>query len=75
MVVAKDSETVLNIYQRDPELFNQLNQKPARITLNGKRHYNTPFYTGPAASVTTIISETASETNNQIYLHLSSGIE
>jgi hypothetical protein len=65
MVVAKDSETVLDIYQRDPELFNQLNQKPARITLNGKRHYNTPFYTGPAASVTTIISETASEANKK----------
>jgi hypothetical protein len=65
MVVAKDSETVLDIYQRDPELFNQLNQKPARITLNGKRHYNTPFYTGPAASVTTIISDTASEVNKK----------
>ena len=63
MVVAKDSETVLDIYQRDPKAFDALNKKPARITIRGKRHYETPFYTGPAPSVTTIISETASEAN------------
>ncbi len=42
-----------------------LNQGPARITLNGKRHYVTPLPTGPAPSVTTIISETASEANKK----------
>jgi len=43
----------------------KLNQSPARITLNGKRHYVTPLPTGPAPSVTTIISETASEANKK----------
>jgi len=65
MVVAKNSETVLDIYQKDPEIFEALNKKPARVTIRGKRHYETPFYTGPAASVTTIISETASEANKK----------
>jgi hypothetical protein len=43
----------------------ELNSLPARVTLNGKRYYNTPFNSGPAASVTTILSETASEANKQ----------
>ena len=43
----------------------ELNRLPSRVTINGKRHYNTPFYTGPAASVTTILSETASEANKK----------
>ena len=59
------SDTVYDIYNRDPEAFKELNSKPARITINGKRHYETPFQTGPAASVTTIISETASEANKR----------
>ena len=42
-----------------------LNKGPARITLNGKRHYVTPLPTGPAPSVTTILSETASEANKR----------
>ena len=65
MVVAKNPETVLDIYQKDPEIFEALNKRPARVTIRGKRHYETPFYTGPAASVTTIISETASEANKK----------
>jgi len=64
-VVVNDNETVFDIYNRDPELFYKLNNEPARLTINGKRHYNTPFNTGPAASVTTIISETASEANKK----------
>lgn len=43
----------------------ELNSRPARITINGKRHYHTPFVTGPAPSVTTILSETASEANKK----------
>lgn len=43
----------------------ELNQLPSRVTINGKRHYNTPFYTGPAPSVTTILSDTASEANKR----------
>jgi hypothetical protein len=43
----------------------ELNQSPVRITLNGKRHYTTPLPCGPAPSVTTIISETASEANKK----------
>ncbi len=42
-----------------------LNKGPARITLNGRRHYVTPLPQGPAPSVTTIISETASEANKR----------
>ena len=42
-----------------------LNNGPARIVLNGKRHYVTPLPTGPAPSVTTILSETASEANKK----------
>ena len=64
-MVVNDNETVFDIYNRDPELFYKLNNEPARLTINGKRHYNTPFNTGPAASVTTIISETASEANKK----------
>jgi hypothetical protein len=52
-------------YSEEPELFEELNSKPARVTINGKRHYHTPFLTGPAPSVTTIISETASEANKK----------
>jgi hypothetical protein len=52
-------------YQGDSELLEKLNEKPARVTINGKRHYHTPFVTGPAPSVTTILSETASEANKQ----------
>ena len=63
--VNSTSDTVYDIYNRDPEAFKELNSKPARITINGKRHYETPFQTGPAASVTTIISETASEANKR----------
>ena len=43
----------------------ELNSRPARVTINGKRHYHTPFETGPAPSVTTILSETASEANKK----------
>jgi hypothetical protein len=43
----------------------ELNQLPSRIIINGKRHYNTPFCTGPAPSVTTMLSETASEINKK----------
>jgi hypothetical protein len=52
-------------YQGHPELMRELNSRPARITINGKRHYHTPFVTGPAPSVTTILSETASEANKR----------
>jgi hypothetical protein len=52
-------------YVEEPETLEDLNAKPARVTINGKRHYHTPFLTGPAPSVTTIISETASEANKK----------
>ena len=65
MVVEKKSKTVKDIFKENPSVFEELNKKPARITINGKRHYETPFWTGPAPSVTTIISETASEANKK----------
>ena len=43
----------------------ELNKTDCRIVLNGKRHYTTPLPTGPAPSVTTILSETASEQNKK----------
>jgi len=42
-----------------------LNKNPVRITLNGKRHYTTPLKQGAAPSVTTMLSQTASEANKQ----------
>jgi len=42
-----------------------LNKNPVRITLNGRRHYTTPLKQGAAPSVTTILSQTASEANKQ----------
>lgn len=66
MVVAGiSSEPWAKRYEEEPELLEKLNSRPARVTINGKRHYNTPFLTGPAPSVTTIISETASEANKK----------
>jgi len=59
------SLTVYDLFNEDPESFLELNSKPARVVINGKRHYETPFNTGPAASVTTIISQTASEANKK----------
>ena len=47
------------------DVMKDINKTAARITLNGKRHYTTPLFTGPAPSVTTIISETASEQNKK----------
>ena len=49
----------------NPDVMQNINKTAARITLNGKRHYTTPLFTGPAPSVTTIISETASEANKR----------
>ena len=43
----------------------ELNKGPARVAIKGRRHYVTPLPTGPAPSVTTIISETASEANKR----------
>lgn len=51
--------------QKQPGIMRSLNQTATRITLNGKRHYTTPLPQGPAPSVTTIISETASEANKR----------
>jgi len=57
--------TPYEIYQQNPEIFDEVNDKDARIVLNGKRHYHNPFGTKPTPSVTTIISETASEANKK----------
>jgi len=65
MVALSIVDELTGKYQGDVELLEKLNQKPARVTINGKRHYHTPFVTGPAPSVTTILSETASEANKQ----------
>ena len=66
MVVADiPTKSLQQRYSKEPELFEELNSRPARVTINGKRHYNTPFLTGVAPSVTSIISETASEANKK----------
>ena len=31
--------------KQQPDLLAELNAKPARVMINCKRHYNTPFYT------------------------------
>ena len=66
MVVADiPTEPWYQRYVEEPELLEELNAKPARVEINGKRHYHTPFLTGPAPSVTTIIGQTASEANKK----------
>ena len=59
------SDPWIKAKDEQPEVMRSLNRTAARITLNGKRHYTTPLPTGPAPSVTTIISETASEANKR----------
>jgi hypothetical protein len=59
------SDPWIKTKEKQPEKMRDLNKTAARITLNGKRHYTTPLPTGPAPSVTTIISETASEANKR----------
>jgi hypothetical protein len=59
------NEPWIKAKDQQPELMRSLNKTAARITLNGKRHYTTPLPTGPAPSVTTIISQTASEANKR----------
>ena len=59
------SEPWIKAKDQQPETMRDLNRTAARITLNGRRHYTTPLPTGPAPSVTTIISETASEANKR----------
>jgi hypothetical protein len=49
------------VWKRDQ--MEALNNKDCRITIDGRRHYTTPF--GPAPSVTTILSEIASEENKK----------
>ena len=49
------------IWRRDQ--MEALNNEECRITIDGRRHYTTPF--GPAPSVTTILSEIASEENKK----------
>jgi len=51
--------------KKTSQLMEKLNKTAARISINGKRHYTTPLETGPAPSVTTIISQTASEANKR----------
>jgi hypothetical protein len=66
MVATINIETPwIKLKEEQPDLIRDLNRLPARITINGKRHYHTPFETGPAPSVTTILSETASEANKR----------
>jgi hypothetical protein len=66
MVATIDIETPwIKLKEEQPDLIRDLNRLPARVTINGKRHYHTPFETGPAPSVTTILSETASEANKR----------
>ena len=66
-MVAKinSSDPWIKAKDEQPEVMRSINKTAARITLNGKRHYTTPLPTGPAPSVTTIISETASEANKR----------
>lgn len=61
----KQGESWLQLQDQQPQLMRNLNRTATRITLNGKRHYTTPLPSGPAPSVTTIISETASEANKR----------
>lgn len=66
MVATIDIETPwIKRQEQQPDVMRNLNGTATRITLNGKRHYTTPLPSGPAPSVTTIISQTASEANKR----------
>ncbi len=66
MVATMDIDTPwIQVQEQQPDLMRNLNGAATRITLNGKRHYTTPLPSGPAPSVTTIISQTASEANKR----------
>lgn len=66
MVATIDIDTPwIQLQEQQPEVMRNLNGAATRITLNGKRHYTTPLPSGPAPSVTTIISQTASEANKR----------
>lgn len=66
MVATIDIETPwIQLQEQQPQIMRNLNGTATRITLNGKRHYTTPLPSGPAPSVTTIISQTASEANKR----------
>ena len=43
MVDTDKSATVYELFNEDPDSFLELNTKPARVVINGKRHYETPF--------------------------------
>ena len=66
-MVAKlnNSDPWIRAKDEQPEVMRSINRTAARITLNGRRHYTTPLACGPVPSVTTIISETASEANKR----------
>ena len=66
-MVAKlnNSDPWIKAKDEQPEIMRSINRTAARITLNGRRHYTTPLECGPVPSVTTIISETASEANKR----------
>lgn len=66
MVATIDIDTPwIQRQEQQPDVMRNLNGTATRITLNGKRHYTTPLPSGPAPSVTTIISQTASEANKR----------
>ncbi len=66
MVATIDIDTPwIQVQEKQPDVMRNLNGAATRITLNGKRHYTTPLPSGPAPSVTTIISQTASEANKR----------
>ena len=66
MVATIDIDTPwIQLQEQQPDVMRNLNGAATRITLNGRRHYTTPLPSGPAPSVTTIISQTASEANKR----------
>ena len=66
MVAKVDTSTPwIKVQDKRPSVMRNLNKAATRISINGKRHYTTPLPTGPAPSVTTMLSETASEANKR----------
>lgn len=59
------SKPWIQVQDKQPDIMRNLNKAATRVSINGRRHYSTPLPVNFAPSVTTILSETASEANKR----------
>lgn len=59
------SKPWIQVQDKQPDIMRNLNKAATRVSINGRRHYSTPLPVNFAPSVTTVLSETASEANKR----------